>query len=86
MGGGAGAALSLGARFAAKVAARRALGQPGLSWRDVEILREEAKPPGLRLRGQADAAARALGVSAVHLTLTHDAAHCIGQVVLEAGS
>jgi len=73
---------SLAVRFAAKVAARRALGLDGARWRDVEVVRADGRPE-LRFYGRADERARRLKVRRVSLTLTHDAAHCIGQVVLE---
>jgi len=74
---------SLAVRFAAKVAARRALALPGFHWRQIEVVREAEKPPTLEFDGEARRAAERLGVVRVHLTLTHDAACCIAQVVLE---
>jgi holo-[acyl-carrier protein] synthase len=77
------AAESLAVRFAAKVAARRALALPGFHWRQIEVVREDKKAPTLELDGEARSAAERLGVVRVHLTLTHDAACCLAQVVLE---
>lgn len=80
---------SLAVRFAAKAAARRALGGAGgppPCWRELEVVREPGRAPTLRFHGAAARAARQLGVRAVALTLTHDAHCCIGQVVLEGGS
>ena len=74
---------SLAARFAAKLAARRALGCGALGWSEVEVVREDGQAPTLRLHGEAASAARALGVARVSLTLTHDSTWCIGQVLLE---
>jgi holo-[acyl-carrier protein] synthase len=76
---------SLAARFAAKVAARRALRAPSLQWKDIEVLRGRTGPPTLRLAGAADSAARRAGVSNIAVTLTHDATWCVGQVILESG-
>lgn len=76
---------SLAARFAAKVAARRALRSPALSWQDIEVTRERTGPPTLRLTGAARNAARNAGVSNIAVTLTHDATWCVGQVILESG-
>jgi holo-[acyl-carrier protein] synthase len=73
----------LAARFAAKLAARRALGCGALGWSEVEVVREDGQAPTLRLHGEAASAARALGVARMSLTLTHDATWCIGQVLLE---
>ena len=75
---------SLAVRFAAKVAARRALALRGAGWRDIEVVREDDKPPTLELYGEARRTAERLGVTRVHLTLTHDAGCCIGQVILES--
>ncbi|MCG8591194.1 MAG: holo-ACP synthase [Proteobacteria bacterium] len=74
---------SLAVRFAAKLAARRALGARGLSWHEIEVVRDPDGPPGLRFHGAAAASAGALGVARSSLSLTHDAACCISQVVLE---
>jgi holo-[acyl-carrier protein] synthase len=75
---------SLAVRFAAKLAARRALRANALRWRDIEVVRDREGPPTLRLAGGAERAARRAGVSAIALTLSHDAQWCIGQVVLES--
>jgi len=78
-------AESLAVRFAAKVAARRALGRAEIPWKDIEIVREREQAPVLRLHGDARAAARALGAERVWLTLSHSGELCVGQVILEAG-
>jgi holo-[acyl-carrier protein] synthase len=75
---------SLAVRFAAKLAARRALGTRAVGWRDIEVVRSRQGPPTLRLAGAADRAARRAGVSKIALTLTHDAQWCVGQVILES--
>ena len=77
---------SLAVRFAAKVAARRALGLAAARWHELEVLREKGRAPTLRFHGEAARAAAALGVEHISLTLTHDAACCVGQVVLEGRS
>ena len=76
---------SLAARFAAKVAARRALRTSALRWQDIEVVRERTGPPTLRLTGAARSAARNARVSNIAVTLTHDATWCVGQVILESG-
>ena len=77
----------LAARFAAKVAARKALfGAPfsgATRWRDFEIDRPAAGRPTLRFYGAARRRAEALGVARVHLSLAHDAPACVGHVLLE---
>lgn len=75
-------AESLAVRFAAKLAARRALGVAGLRWHDVEVVRVRPNAPTLSLHGAARRAAERSGVSEIALTLTHDARWCVGQIVL----
>ncbi len=75
---------SLAVRFAAKLAAKRALQTNALRWRDIEVVRDRQGPPTLRLTGGAERAARRAGVSKIALTLTHDAQWCVGQVILES--
>lgn len=88
--GGAGRRRSerLAARFAAKVAARRALfGSPlagATRWRDFEVTREPSGRPSLRFHGVAQRQADALGIARVHLTLAHDAPVCVGHVLFES--
>ncbi len=79
-------AESLAVRFAAKRAARQALGKPGLPWRDLEIVREGQSAPTLCLHGAAAEAARSLGVDRMAISLTHDRRWCLGHVVLETNS
>lgn len=74
---------SLAVRLAAKLAARRALALPRAHWQGIEIVRERGRAPTLRFHGAALAAAQRLGVAHASLTLTHDPALCVGQVVLE---
>lgn len=74
------------ARFAAKEAASKALGAPaGIAWLDVEV-RRGAGAPALELTGVAGEAARRLGATRAHLTLTHDAGVAAAAVILEGGA
>lgn len=75
---------SLAVRFAAKLAARRALGLRDAPFRDIEVVRSRGEAPALRFHGRAAVAARGLGVQHAALTLTHDPSCCVGHVVLEA--
>jgi len=74
---------SLAVRFAAKLAAGRALHLPGAHFREIEVVRGRGEAPTLRFHGRAAEAAERLGVRRVALTLTHDPCYCAGQVVLE---
>jgi len=72
------------ARFAAKEAALKALSVPyGLSWHELEVVKEDGRAPRLVLRGRALEAANRLGVEAVHLTITHAADVACAIVIAE---
>lgn len=73
---------SLGVRLAAKLAARHLLGG-GLALREIEIVRRRGEPPTLRFHGAAARRAGARGVLRAAVTLTHDPAWCVGQVIFE---
>ena len=74
---------SLAVRFAAKLAARRALGLSSAHWHELEVERRPGEQPRMRFHGTAARAAQRLGVTTVSLTLTHDASCCVGHIVLE---
>ena len=75
---------SLAARFAVKEATAKALGAPpGLAWTDVQVRRDGSGPPELEVSGTVAHAARMLGVSRWHLSLSHDAGLSIAMVVAE---
>lgn len=75
---------SRGARVAAKEAVGKALGAPGdFSWHDVTVERTERGRPYLVLRGATLAAAQRLGVTHLHLSLSHDAGIATAIVVAE---
>jgi holo-[acyl-carrier protein] synthase len=75
---------SLAARFAAKEALAKALGAPGdMHWHDAEVVSEASGRPLLELRATVLARANDLGVTSVHLSLSHDAGIASAVVVLE---
>ena len=75
---------SLAASFAAKEAVAKALGAPpGLSWTDVEVIREPAGCPRLEIRGTVADAASQRGIRRWHVSLSHDAGMSIAMVVAE---
>jgi holo-[acyl-carrier protein] synthase len=76
---------SLAVRFAAKLAARRALGLAA-RLRDLEVVRERGGAPALVFHAAAAESARGLGVVRAALSVTHDAHLCIAHVVLEGGT
>lgn len=76
---------SLAARFAAKEALIKALGDDrGLSWHDLEVVGGNGRPPSFRV-GEALARELAvLGANRVYLSMTHDAGVATAFVVIEA--
>ena len=62
----------LAVRFAAKEAAKKALGLDGVGWTDIEVVREDSGAVALCLHGAARAAADAIGVRDVALSLSHE--------------
>jgi len=82
--GGARSAESLAARFAAKEALAKALGAPvGLHWQDATVRRGEDGRPHLQISGTVEARAEALGVHAMHVSLSHDAGIASAVVIAE---
>jgi holo-[acyl-carrier protein] synthase len=76
---------SLAARFAAKESLAKALGAPsGMSWLDAEIVNEPTGDPRFDIRGSVLARAEELGVTSVHVSLSHDAGIASAVVVLES--
>jgi len=71
-------------RVAAKEAVGKALGHPGdFSWQDVTVERTADGRPYLVLRGATERCARALGVTHLHLSLSHDGGVATAIVVAE---
>ena len=78
-----GRAESLAARFAAKEATMKALGTGtrGVSWRDVEVVRDPGKAPTLRLHASASHRATTLGLHELSLSISHSKQYAIALVV-----
>ncbi|MGW1889408.1 holo-ACP synthase [Streptomyces sp. NPDC002004] len=75
---------SLAVRFAAKEALAKALGAPpGLHWTDAEVYVEDSGRPRIRVTGTVAARAAELGVSAWHVSLSHDAGVASAVVIAE---
>jgi holo-[acyl-carrier protein] synthase len=76
----------LAARFAAKEAGMKALGtglRHGITWHDVEVVRQPGGRPAVRFSGKAAEFAERLGCKRAHLSLTHTAEQAMAFVVLE---
>jgi holo-[acyl-carrier protein] synthase len=81
-------AESFAARFAAKEAGAKALGtgiSHGVSWLEIEIVREPSGRPNLHFRGRAAQIATRLGVAHAALSITHTADLAMASVLLEDG-
>lgn len=75
---------SLAARFAAKEALAKAIGDPRLlSWQEIEIQSNGLDKPTLALSGKSAETLKSKGVTATHLSLSHDNGFAIAMVVLE---
>lgn len=81
-------ALSLqsqAARFAAKEALAKALGSPGgMRWLDCEVRRDEHGKPYFVVDGTVAERVQSLGISRVHLTISHDGGFTTAMVVCES--
>jgi holo-[acyl-carrier protein] synthase len=75
---------SLAGCFAVKEALAKALGAPaGLRWTDAIVRRDAAGRPVLETRGTVAAVAASRGVTAWHVSISHDAGICVAMVVAE---
>lgn len=75
---------TMAGRFAAKEALAKALGAgAGLRWSDCEVLSDETGRPSLVVTGTVADRAEALGVSRLHVSISHDAGVAVAMVVVE---
>ena len=78
---------ALAVRLAAKEAVYKALTGNDLarsiSWRDIEVCNNGDGAPSLTLHGRAQARAVELGVTRIHVSLSHSAASAVAFVVAE---
>ena len=80
------AAESLAARFAAKEAGAKALGtgmSHGVTWLEIEVVRQPGGRPTLRFYGRAAEMARKLKAQHAALSITHTREMAMASVVLE---
>ena len=76
---------SLAGRFAAKEALIKALGDSsGVTWHDMRIVSNDLRNPGFELHDSTKAIAEARGITAIHLSMSHDAGFAIAYVIAEA--
>lgn len=77
----------LAARFAAKEAFVKALGlglRSGMSWQEIEVVRNALGAPSLRLSGHAAEHADKRGVTKIHLSYSHEGDYASATVILES--
>ena len=78
---------SLAARYAAKEALIKALGgSDGVHWTDIEVASEPSGRPVFALSGDTSATVAARGITALHLSLSHDAGLATAYVVAESSA
>lgn len=76
----------LAARFAAKEAFLKALGlglRDGLSWQQIEVVRDALGAPSLKLSGRAAELAAERQLQRIHLSYSHDGDYATATVILE---
>jgi holo-[acyl-carrier protein] synthase len=74
------------ARFAAKEAGMKALGtgwRRGVTWKDFEVSNLPSGRPTLLLHGKAGEIANGIGVSSIHLSMTHTKDTALAYVIFE---
>ena len=75
---------SLAARFAAKEALMKAVGKAkGLSFQEVEIVKDEFGKPSFELSGTSERTVSDKGIASLHLSLSHDGDMAIAYVIAE---
>ncbi|TQL48898.1 holo-[acyl-carrier protein] synthase [Homoserinimonas aerilata] len=75
---------SLAARFAAKEALIKAIGDSdGMRWHDVRIVSNELRNPSFELSGRIAQVVAEHGITRLHLSMSHDAGVAVAYVVAE---
>ena len=74
---------SLAGRFAAKEAVMKALGVGGMPFRDIEIARLPSGKPEVRLNGRMQRRAERLGVTAIHISISHSRDNAVAVAIAE---
>ena len=76
---------SLAARFAAKEALAKSLGAGGgMLWTDAEVVVDDAGRPSLAISGTVRERADALGVTSLHVSMSHDGGIASATVIAES--
>lgn len=78
---------SLAARYAAKEALIKALGgSDGVHWTDIEVASEPSGKPVFTLSGSTASVVADRGITALHLSLSHDAGLATAYVIAESAA
>lgn len=78
---------SLAARYAAKEALIKALGgSDGVHWTEIEVTPEASGRPWFTLSGSTAQVVAERGISAIHLSMSHDAGLAVAYVIAEAAA
>ncbi len=75
----------LAARFAAKEAVLKALGNGWtnrIKWNDIEIWNEESGKPNVRLSGEVEKVSKKLGVTDIIISMSHTRTYAVANVIL----
>jgi len=78
--------LSYAVRFAAKEAFMKALGtgwNNEVSWREIESLKDDKGAPHLHISGRTAVAVKQRGISAMHVSMSHEKEYAVAVVILE---
>lgn len=76
---------SLAARFAAKEALIKAVGHSdGVFWHDMRVMADDRGTPYFETSGELAVHLRERGVTALHVSLTHDAGVAVAYVIAES--
>lgn len=75
----------LAGNFAAKEAVLKVLGTGlrDIKWKDIEVVRDDAGKPDVRLYGRAALKARELGIKHIHLSISHSRDYAVAVAVGE---
>jgi holo-[acyl-carrier protein] synthase len=82
-------AAYLARQFSAKEAVSKALGtgmRNGVHFRNIEIARRESGAPLVRLTGEANSRAQALGISDFHISMSDERDYAIAYVIATNGA
>ncbi|MAX10682.1 MAG: holo-[acyl-carrier-protein] synthase [Candidatus Marinimicrobia bacterium] len=74
---------NLAGRFAAKEATMKALktGTRGVSWKDIEVVRESSGAPTIKLYNRALTRSKSLGINSLALSFSHSRDYAVASVI-----